>query len=137
MVAFFPHCSFIYHLHRSANNEKLGWPMWEQKAGLASDATQVMNSNSTSAVFETQLGNENHKVNRQLDECSVQVANSPHRSQYSTVQYLFTALNEVWGKLMFTVCKRSCGKVMFSQACVKNSVHRGEVYTPVGRHFPS
>ena len=25
----------------------------------------------------------------------------------------------------FTVCKRSCGKVMFSQACVKNSVHRG------------
>ena len=27
------------------------------------------------------------------------------------------------------------GKVMFSQACVKNSVHReGEVYTPLGRH---
>ena len=27
------------------------------------------------------------------------------------------------------VLKQSCGKVMFSQACVKNSVHRGEVYT--------
>ena len=26
-------------------------------------------------------------------------------------------------KLIFTVRKRSCGKVMFSQACVKNSVH--------------
>ena len=26
--------------------------------------------------------------------------------------------------LFFTVRKRSCGKVMFSQACVKNSVHR-------------
>ena len=25
---------------------------------------------------------------------------------------------------IFTVRKRSCGKVMFSQACVKNSVHR-------------
>ena len=26
---------------------------------------------------------------------------------------------------------------MFSQTCVKNSVHRGrEVYTPVGRHTP-
>ena len=23
----------------------------------------------------------------------------------------------------------SCGKVMFSQACIKNFVHRGEVYT--------
>ena len=33
--------------------------------------------------------------------------------------------------LIFTVRKRSCGKVMVSQACVKNSVHRGEVvYIP-------
>ena len=32
---------------------------------------------------------------------------------------------------VITVRKQSCGKVMFSQACVKNSVHReGEVYTP-------
>ena len=31
---------------------------------------------------------------------------------------------------LITVRKRSCEKVMFSQACVKNSVHRGEVYTP-------
>ena len=31
---------------------------------------------------------------------------------------------------LFTVRKRSCEKVMFSQACVKNSVHRGEVCTP-------
>ena len=31
---------------------------------------------------------------------------------------------------VITVPKRSCGKVMFSQACVKNSVHREEVYTP-------
>ena len=28
---------------------------------------------------------------------------------------------------IFTVRKRSCGKVMFSQACVKNSVHGGGV----------
>ena len=25
----------------------------------------------------------------------------------------------------FTVCKRRCGKVMFSEACFKNSGHRG------------
>ena len=28
-------------------------------------------------------------------------------------------------RLLITVRKRSCGKVMFSQACVKNSVHGG------------
>ena len=28
----------------------------------------------------------------------------------------------------------SCGKVMFSQACVKNSVHRGGGVHPLGRH---
>ena len=28
---------------------------------------------------------------------------------------------------IFNVRKRSCGKVMLSQACVKNSVHRGRV----------
>ena len=35
-----------------------------------------------------------------------------------------------------TVRKRSCGKVMFSQACVKNSVHNGGVYPSMhwGRH---
>ena len=39
---------------------------------------------------------------------------------------------------MITVRKRSCGKVMFSQACVKNSVHRGKVWQtpPFGRHLP-
>ena len=38
------------------------------------------------------------------------------------------------GVRLFTVRKRSCRKVMFSQACVKNFVHRGrgEVYTPQG-----
>ena len=35
-----------------------------------------------------------------------------------------------------TVRKRSFGQVMFLQACVKNSVHMGEVYTPLGRHPP-
>ena len=34
----------------------------------------------------------------------------------------------------FTRHKRSCGKVMFSQACVKNSVHRGGCVHPLGRH---
>ena len=34
----------------------------------------------------------------------------------------------------FTVRKRSCGKVMFLQACVKNSVLGGQVYTPLGKH---
>ena len=32
--------------------------------------------------------------------------------------------------LFITVRNSSCGKVMFSQVCVKNSVHSGEVYTP-------
>ena len=31
---------------------------------------------------------------------------------------------------LVSVRKRSCGKVMFSQACVKNSVHTGERCTP-------
>ena len=38
-----------------------------------------------------------------------------------------------WGLLyvmVFTVLKLSCGKVMFSQVCVKNPVHTGEVHTP-------
>ena len=30
--------------------------------------------------------------------------------------------------VIFTVRKRSCGKVMFSEACVKNSVHRGSMH---------
>ena len=40
--------------------------------------------------------------------------------------------------LVVTVRKRSCRKIMLSQVCVKNSVHRGgEVYTSLGRHpFP-
>ena len=36
--------------------------------------------------------------------------------------------------IFFTVRKSSCGKVMFSQTCVKNSVHRGQVYTPLDTH---
>ena len=41
-----------------------------------------------------------------------------------------------------TVRNSSCGKVMFLDACVKNSVHSGAVYTPpwadtpLGRHTP-
>ena len=37
---------------------------------------------------------------------------------------------------VITVYKRSCGKVMFSQACVKNSVHGGRCTPPgqTGRH---
>ena len=40
---------------------------------------------------------------------------------------------------LFTVRNSSCGKVMFSQTCVKNSVHRGwEVYTPsLDTHTPT
>ena len=39
--------------------------------------------------------------------------------------------------IIFIVRNSSWGKVMFSQACVKNSVHRGVVYTsPLGRHPP-
>ena len=41
---------------------------------------------------------------------------------------------------IFTVRKQSCGKVRFSQASVKNSVHRGRCtsprQTPLGRHTP-
>ena len=35
------------------NNEKLGQPLLERKSVVAYDETQVMNSNSTSAVLET------------------------------------------------------------------------------------
>ena len=45
---------------------------------------------------------------------------------------------------LITIRNSSCGKVMFSQACVKNSIHGGGgrgvclqvrgVYTPLGRH---
>ena len=35
-----------------------------------------------------------------------------------------------------TVRKRSCGKVKFSQGCVKNSVHRRGGVHPQGRHPP-
>ena len=39
---------------------------------------------------------------------------------------------------LFTIRKRSWGKVLFTQACVKNSVHRGGVYPsmPWGRQTP-
>ena len=42
---------------------------------------------------------------------------------------------------IFTARNNSCGKVMFSQACVKNSVHGGGqrvkgVYIPLGGHPP-
>ena len=64
-------------------------------------------------------------------------------------------------QVILTVRNSSCGKVMFSQACVKNSVHRGginpprltpprhthnphptmgrppsQTHTPLGRHLP-
>ena len=35
---------------------------------------------------------------------------------------------------IFTVCKRSCGKVIFSQTCVKNSVHGGGGVRGVSQH---
>ena len=46
-----------------------------------------------------------------------------------------------WSMRIFTICKRSYGKVRFSQVCVKNSVHmgRGGIHPswadiPQGRH---
>ena len=38
---------------------------------------------------------------------------------------------------LITVRNNSCGKVMFSQVYVKNSVHGGEVYTPPGQTPPT
>ena len=46
----------------------------------------------------------------------------------------------LWNIFIITVRNSSCGKVMFSQACVKNSVHSGGVClgpqadTPLNRH---
>ena len=37
-------------------------------------------------------------------------------------------------KPIITVRKRSCGKIMFSQVCVKNSVHKGRGIHPPSRH---
>ena len=46
-------------------------------------------------------------------------------------------INTVLKLLLFiTVRNSNCGKVMFSQAFVKNSVHRGEGVHPPGRHPP-
>ena len=45
--------------------------------------------------------------------------------------------NHVYHISLFTVRKQSCRRVMFSQACVKNSVHGGRCNTPsglTGRH---
>ena len=36
--------------------------------------------------------------------------------------------------LIITIRKRICGKVMFSQACVKNYVHGGRCTPPLDRH---
>ena len=41
------------HLQISTNNEKLGRPLPERKSVVASNETQVMNSNYTSSVLET------------------------------------------------------------------------------------
>ena len=58
----------------------------------------------------------------------------------STTVFSVFGCENLWSA--FTVCKQSCGKVMFSQACVKNSVHGGVCQTfplgrhPLGRHSP-
>ena len=50
--------------------------------------------------------------------------------------------NDLLHRHCITVRKRSCGKVMFSQACVKNSVHKRRwctlhwADTPLGRNPP-
>ena len=63
-------------------------------------------------------------MNKLLEESSIRVKSRP--------QY-----DEDANRIIFTVHKRSCKKVMFSQACVKNSVHGGQAYTPLlGRHPP-
>ena len=38
---------------------------------------------------------------------------------------LYSIMNPNWFLLLFTARKSSCEKVMFSQACVSHSVHRG------------
>ena len=44
----------------------------------------------------------------------------------------FIKFNILW--TILTVCKRSCGKVMFSQACAKNSAHgRGTIVQAQGQ----
>ena len=48
-----------------------------------------------------------------------------------TIHSVFS--NSAFGLPIFTVRKRSCGKIMFSQACVKNSDHGGRCTPPLGR----
>ena len=53
--------------------------------------------------------------------------------------YLFfdvCGIDHLFENSVITVRKRSCGKAMFSQARVKNSVHRGGDVHPLGRHPP-
>ena len=63
----------------------------------------------------------------------------------SESEHIFTARNEVGARLCFYRPQRSWAKVIFSQACVKNSVHRGGRgclpqctlgYPPGSRHPP-
>ena len=60
-------------------------------------------------------------------------------SMSSERSYIYDVSHERYSELYFiTVHKRSCRKVMFSQACVKDSVHWGRVYPSMhwGRHPP-
>ena len=47
--------------------------------------------------------------------------------------------NSCFWTQFITARNSSCGKVMFSQVCVKNSVHGGGVYPsiPLGEHPPT
>ena len=50
-----------------------------------------------------------------------------------TRKTIFSLSHECAFCQLITVPKRSCGKVMFSQVCVQNSVHGGRGVHPLGR----
>ena len=66
------------------------------------------------------------------------IARGLRAAEYNWIDLLKLVLFRETFHYIFTVRKRSCGKVMFLRACVKNSVHRGWVSTPPadppGRH---
>ena len=77
-----------------------------------------------------------HQLQTHLQEMKAQQKKTRKRLVIDTSKRLYTQPTMVCVPncsfiRIFTVRNSSCGKVMFSQACVKNSV-QGVVYTPVG-----
>ena len=103
-------CKFSSRSHkrstRQCNNQQNGLPHW-------SDLEKNLHESTTVRKVSSRISYNDWKV-------ALPCYSVPNHLIFLSI---FTKF--------FTVRKRSCEKVMFSQVCVKNSVHSGEVYTPL------